>query len=113
MPSFVARFFADQLSQSASDCGLLSNSSIDRPAGATVFDDGAIFVEANVSDLGFARCRAMINMTINDQTATNAAAQCDVKNRIEVYATAMGCFAESAHVGIIVDNDRQPRGGGK
>src|SRR5688500_4492567 len=94
-----------QLSQQRLGFGLdrFPNPGIDGPAGASVFENCSVAVEADVADLGFARFGAVINPAIHDQATPNAAAQGDVENRTKADASPVKGFAERCGVRVVFD----------
>src|SRR5437660_12685286 len=62
-----------------------------------------------MSDFGFARRCAMINLSVGNQPSPYPAAQRDVKNRIETDAYPVQCLSQGRHVCVIIHFDRPSR----
>ncbi len=75
---------------------------IDGPAGAAGFEDGSLAIQSRVADFGFAGRCAVVNATFQDESATDAAAECDVENRVGILACAVKRLAERGHIGVVV-----------
>ena len=68
------------------------------PAGATVFEDRALFIEAHVPEFGLAGRRAVVNLSVHDEAAANAAAGIGIEYGIESGAGAAMGLAVSGGV---------------
>jgi hypothetical protein len=56
--------------------------------------------------LSLSRDRPVKNFAVNDESAPDAAAECDVKHRIEANSSPMPRFAERCHIRVVIDEDR-------
>src|ERR1041384_6162486 len=83
-----------------------ANLAIDCPTRAARLDDRAVTVEALMTDLCFSGNCSVVNAAIDGEAATDAAAQGDIKYRIESSTGAVKGFTEGCRVGIIIDLHR-------
>src|SRR6516162_10298535 len=70
-----------------------------------VFDCEAVGGETQLAEFGLARRSAMIDLSVYDQTATDATAGVGVKDGIEVVTRAVSRLGESCKIGIVFDGD--------
>src|SRR5205823_12685666 len=94
MPGLATAGIADEFGQKTVGIGSskLADFAIHRPTGAALFDDRAVAVEPHVADLPLARGGPVINSSIHDQPPADAAAEREVKDRIEPDARSVHGF---------------------
>ena len=108
MLRFPANRLAGQPSQRAlrlSDTQL-ADSGVHRPPGAARFDNRPVPVQPHVADLRLSGLRAMINPAVHHQSATDAAAERDVKDRVKTHAGPVNRFPQSRYVRIVIHHYR-------
>ena len=80
-----------------------ADSRVHRPTTAARFNRRPGAIQPDVADFRLARSRAVINFPARHQTATDAAPQRQIKNRIATNASAVERLAESSHVAVVVN----------
>ena len=76
------------------------------PPGASSLDNRSFAVQPHVADLRLARGRAVVDMAVFDQAPADAAAESDVKDRVETQARPVAGFPQGGNVGVVVHGHR-------
>src|ERR1043165_5153378 len=104
---FAALCFRDQLAKNTIRAARfeLADFGVHRPTRTARFNRRPLTVQADVSDLCFARFGSMINLFIHYQAATDAAAEGNVEYNVESRSRSVHRLTQCPHIGIVIDSD--------
>jgi hypothetical protein len=80
---------------------LVADPLVHADAGAAILDDRPLSIEADMPNLNFARCRAVIDFAAVYHPAADSGSQGDVKDRVVFAAGAMQRFTEGGDIRIV------------